>query len=316
MSRSLVAVVAVSLSCHGAGDRRAPTAPTTSGDPAHVVIQSGHDSEIQALAWSPDGKVVAAAAGQSVKLFDPAGGFVLADLAGHLGPVRAIAFSPDGQLLASASQDSTVRLWDVSRAAFARSLDGPEPVPMNDFGGSYLQSQQLAGVAFAPDGNRVAACTYDGRVRIWDVKTGAVRADLGKAKAYSESRTTRAQPRISFSGDGRYLAVIDDRLDVALWDVTTNTRADTAIPSLDDGWTPSIPNDGWTISIAFQPGSSRIARAGRRVLLWDVATRTEVAQFGAPRGVAADDWWPRAVAISPSPTSSAKSTTMPPPPGK
>ena len=80
--------------------------------------------DIQAIAISPDGKVLAAAEVENaVSLWELPSGSPLAVLRGHAGRVGSIAFSPDGSTLASASDDGTVRLWNVpgQRELFAIS---------------------------------------------------------------------------------------------------------------------------------------------------------------------------------------------------
>jgi RNA polymerase sigma factor (sigma-70 family) len=67
-------------------------------------------------ALSPNGKVLAVGAEDGVRLWDTTTGEEWLPLRGHSGSVHALAFSPDGKVLASGSGDSTVLLWDVSRA--------------------------------------------------------------------------------------------------------------------------------------------------------------------------------------------------------
>jgi WD40 repeat protein len=71
--------------------------------------------EVAAVAFSPDGRVLAVALGRAVQLWDVTTAKRLALLEGHKGKVTSLAFSPGGTRLASGSYDRTVRLWDVGR---------------------------------------------------------------------------------------------------------------------------------------------------------------------------------------------------------
>ena len=95
------------------------------------------------LAFSPDGRRLAAAAGNNIVTGlgrdHRARGPVLH---GHKDTVASVAFSPDGWRLASGSGDGTVKLWDATAAT--------EAVTLSEAFGS------VADMTFDPDGRRLA----------------------------------------------------------------------------------------------------------------------------------------------------------------
>jgi WD40 repeat protein len=110
-------------------------------------------AKVHAVAFAPNGKIAAVAAGESLLLFGTETHKPCGELAGHSGAVQALSFSPDGTLL-SAGDDGTARLWDVS-AGRERAVFNWEVGP-------------ISVASFSPDGMLAAVGGASGLV-VWNV---------------------------------------------------------------------------------------------------------------------------------------------------
>jgi WD40 repeat protein len=93
-----------------------------------IQWQAAISDHVIALAWSPDGRWLAAAAvsGPS-SLFDGATGQCTTVLAGHTLGTTSLSWHADSTCLASAGQDGLVRLWDASTGREQQALDAGAP---------------------------------------------------------------------------------------------------------------------------------------------------------------------------------------------
>ncbi len=114
-----------------------------------------------ALAFRPDGSLIAAVGGPEITLIDAKTGEVRARSSGEgSGQFGGLAFSPDGLRLAAA-RGGEVKLWEVPDGGEILTL--PRPATVGDGGPS-----PLAALAFSPDGLRLMNSDRNGLIEVWD----------------------------------------------------------------------------------------------------------------------------------------------------
>jgi WD40 repeat protein len=101
------------------------------GEEATLIRKlDAQEGAIFALAWSPDGKVIAVAgAGPKVNLYDAESGARLAACGGHAAGIYAVAFSPDGSRIVTGGFDGQVRFYNAAECSLQKSI---VPVPVTN----------------------------------------------------------------------------------------------------------------------------------------------------------------------------------------
>lgn len=133
---------------------------------AHIALTvASGPGTINSLAVSVDGRILAAASGAAVRLWDvsdPEQAATLGTLAATTADkIFAVAFSPDGRTLAAGTSQHGIYLWDTSDPAHPRQAGSPLTGPA-----SWVNT-----VAFSPDGHTLAAGSSDDRLWIFDLAT-------------------------------------------------------------------------------------------------------------------------------------------------
>jgi WD40 repeat protein/DNA-binding SARP family transcriptional activator len=209
------------------------------------LLETG--GEVKTLAFTPDGRTLAAGTNSSVTLWDVRSRSRLHGPldAGDAALLVGVGFSPDGSTLATASDELGVRLWDVATGA---SL------------GAMGNSSDAHDLAFSVDGTTIAwARPQRGGAEAWDVAT--------RTSIATVDGTPLTELSVALSPDGRILAVGGFGGVVRLWDVGTRK----VVHELDQGGSGAL-------TLEFSPDGRVLAVSGFEPFasLWDVATGTRI----------------------------------------
>ncbi len=160
-----------------------------------VRYLAGHSQQVLAVAFSPDGTLLASAsADHTIALWDVQSGQLLQTLFAHNAPVTSLAFHPTQSLLASGSVDHTIRLW-------VRQTDASWAEAENSSGFGHQAS--VTALAFHPAGHTLISGGEDHNLSFWDVESRAQRALLvgHTAGVTSVAIPANGQQVASSSGD-------------------------------------------------------------------------------------------------------------------
>ena len=160
---------------------------------------------VNGVAWSPDGKRLATASGNSLegralsqsdgkfssplsepmaKVWDASNYHEIHTLHGHRDQVTSVAWSPDSNRLATGSADRTARVWEATSGKELIILKG--------------HTKRVTSVAWSPDGKKLATGSEDKTTKVWDAVTGQELLTLG---GHMDVVTS-----VAWSPDGKRLA--------------------------------------------------------------------------------------------------------------
>ncbi len=157
--------------------------------------------KVNALAFSRDGKRLAAASGvtglrgEAVVWNIESGEEVRRLGTGHRDTLYDAVFSPDGRLLATAGYDRVIRIWDLDSGKFVRELAA--------------HNGAVYDLAFSPDGSVLASASGDESVKLWKVATGDRLDTLGQPEGEVFN--------VAFTPDGKRVLAAGADKRIYLW---------------------------------------------------------------------------------------------------
>ncbi|HEX8494979.1 MAG TPA: hypothetical protein VF658_19215 [Pyrinomonadaceae bacterium] len=174
------------------------------GGGALLAKLANEDHRVQAVAFSPDGKLLAGGYGfyddGGVTIWDVAGRSVVASLLGRASSkagIERVAFSDDGKLFAAASDRGDVMLWTVGSWRSHKTI--------------LVKRGGTTDLSFSPDSTKLAYAS-DKAAILYDLQSGkaiviATASDVG-----------RGFNGISFSPDSKFVIVCGNT-SIQVWDV-------------------------------------------------------------------------------------------------
>jgi WD40 repeat protein/energy-coupling factor transporter ATP-binding protein EcfA2 len=229
------------------------------------TIQDSASTSIISIAFSPDGKQLAAIAKNStqVQVWSVESGAVQFQL-NNYGQATKLAFSSVGKWIAAASTDNTVRVWNVtngqlqttlSHSTTVQSLElSPDGQQLLTASGNTVQLWQISSgrslkklhhaspvnsATFSPNGQLIATVCEDGSLRLLRVNTGQVLYTFAQpAKTLRTNASSKLDKfklssqslvQALFSPDGQLLATVEHNQRVSIWSVVSGqlqTRLD------------------------------------------------------------------------------------------
>jgi WD40 repeat protein/predicted Ser/Thr protein kinase len=240
------------------------------------VVLTRETNSLGDLAFSPDGKLLAAARQLSrpIDVWDVAHGGPIRTLHGHTGFVNAIVFAPNGRLV-SCSWDRTIRFWDPGVDQEAILLSGTGALYPN----AAAVDPRAEQVAFVQGGR--AGSSLWGRLLAGDVSAPVlVWTPASGAKPRQLLENGRGTDHVSYSADGSRLIAGAYTGQVTVWDATRGTKlASVRHPGRIE--TVALSPDGKWAASGHEPKEMTDLRTGRggqwkpipgEVQVWDAAT--------------------------------------------
>jgi autophagy-related protein 16 len=160
--------------------------PSTLPTKVVKVFKAVHDDEVNCLAISPDGSMLATGGNdKKVCIHGVATGTPKSILTGSLMAIMSVAFSPSNEFVLGSSNDNSIKIWDCDSRRMKHTLTG-----------------HLAKIFSAKysDNNTVVSGSHDRTIKIWDLTRGLCNKTIFTLSSCNDLDTMSADGSIIVSG--------------------------------------------------------------------------------------------------------------------
>jgi WD40 repeat protein len=170
-----------------------------------IVVKCPTNNGPRHCCFSPNGKLVAVAAGSTAYVWDITGSdpHLIETFIGHTQEITSLTFSSSSSLI-SASDDQSVKFWQIGSSSMDLATSDPKSTPLTSAPIQSVSLQAENGIAISSDS--------DGVVKTWDLSTGLCKASI---QTPAKGGTLRDVKMI----DGRLIVVWHEGMhDICIWD--------------------------------------------------------------------------------------------------
>lgn len=207
-------------------------------------------ADVGAMAFSPDGSLLAASVGKLLLIWDPATRDTVNEFElESAGATTDMLFSPDASWVALASEKKIVRIVDVATGTVTATLEG--------------HTNDVTSLALSPDGSILVSGSQDKIAKLWNTADFTEIATLEGHEGYVNA--------VLFNPDGSSIYVGDSKSTITQWDTNGVQQA---------VWAPE--KGSYVVSMALTgDGATLLVGEGNNasVRVWDTASGTEKALY-------------------------------------